>query len=91
MAKIKVPQVEGYDIVVWQDKVDSPTFCAAYTREGAEYLRQYNAAYEAREAFELPQTLPPQEFLTQAPKQMKIGGRMPGMKQINLMASDPLH
>lgn len=90
MAKIRLPDPAGCDIVVWQKTESSPTYFCGYTAAGTRYLRKsLNPEYDHMQA--ITAKVAPEEFLSQAPKGLKIGCVPPGEKKTVLMQGGALH
>lgn len=84
---MKIPNGDGYDIVVWQKREDSPTFCCGYTTEGVKFLRTIWPEYTTGK---MELQMYPQEFFARLPKRLKVGGMTPGTRTIMLISGPPL-
>lgn len=89
MAKIRLPDPAGCDVVVWQRTPTSPTYFCGYTFQGTQYLRKtIDPDYDHMVA--ITAKIDPQDFLSQAPKKLKIGCVPPGAKKTVLMQGGTL-
>lgn len=75
MAKIRIPEGQGYDIIIWQRTEESPTWVASYTKDGYFYLQKFIPQVVNKKAFQLEET--PFNVIDLAPKNLKIGGMSP--------------
>lgn len=69
----KVPESNGFDIVVWQKNELSPTWACGYTQRGADYLHSFNKNYVVGRAMKLDNIFP-QEFMRLIDGKLKVGG-----------------
>lgn len=76
-----------YDIVIRQEKADSPTYATAYSLKGLWYLRKYIPNAHKLNKYELTET--PDIFLMGA-KELKIGGQSPNTRAV-MWINPPLH
>lgn len=81
MAKI------DFDIEVWQEKVDTPTWVKAKTLKGLWFLRKYIPMARKLARYEL--TIYPDEFISRA-GDLKVGGRIAGAR-VFMWLNPPLH
>lgn len=79
MAKIKVPDGRGFDIVVWQKNRVSPAYACPYTFKGRSYLRKFLPRADFCRANDLKGTYP-QDLLDRCPSSVSIGGISPGAR-----------
>ncbi len=77
-----------YDIIIRQQKIDSPTYATAYSVKGLGYLRKYVPKALRLQRYEI--TVMPDVFMQNLTKGLKIGGQSPGTRSIMLL-NPPLH
>lgn len=77
MAKIKVPDGRGFDILIWSRSATSPTWACPYTIVGRDYLRKFVPEAKLRVASKLDWIFP-EDFLKSS--SLKIGGISPGAR-----------
>lgn len=89
MAKIRLPDSAGHDIVIWQKKENTPTWAVGYSGKGIDYIQKYIPEYVGGK-IELAGIFPDQ-FIGHAPQNVRIGGIIPGTRQTVTIHPRPLH
>jgi hypothetical protein len=90
MAKNRLPDSGGHDIVIWQKKEQAPTWAVGYSKSGIDYIQGYIPEYEGGKV-ELSGRVEPEEFMGKAPKDIKIGVIIPGTRTLKTMHPPHLH
>jgi hypothetical protein len=89
MAKIRLPDSAGHDIVIWQKSESTPTWAVGYSGKGIDYIQKFIPEYIGGKT-ELAGVFPDQ-FLDKAPENIKIGGVIPGTRKTITLHPRALH
>lgn len=89
MAKNRLPDSAGHDIVVWQKREDTPTWAVGYSGIGVDYIKMFIPNYEGGK-IELAGIFP-EDFVDKAPKSLKIGAIIPGTRRTITVHPKSLH
>lgn len=88
---IKIPKSHGYDILIWQRRVDSPTWCCGYTNGGEKFLQKLHPDYVQGALLDLSKIVFPMDFIRMVPKSLKVGAYSPKNDKVSRINGDPLH
>jgi hypothetical protein len=89
MAKIKVPDGRGFDVVIWQKSELDSAYMAAKTYTGRRLVREWFPRAQLNKAYSLDDIFP-QQLLAKAPSGLRIGGISPGAR-VPMLLNPSLH